>query len=339
MKKKSVSIKAIAAACKVSPMTVSRALRNNSSVRESTRQRIVETAEHLGYIGSPRMGRPALINHGNSSQVEVIIGIAGENITTFHARLLAIIEQRLALEGCDCIVRICNRSYEQFLVLQENVRNSSASATLLIGDIPVEYLRALLDILPDAILVDSPECVGLAMPYESFSFDNVQAAKIGVNHLLDSGRKKVLLLTGFAEHFFSREVTQGYREILAMKGLVVNDQLICHADFTPTGAYHTIQRLLTEKIAFDAVFTSDEMASGVYRALSEHGMNIPDDIAVCGCDGLPLGMHLLPQLTTVMLDYEALGNRAIAYLLHGRSKDQARARVRLLPHLEIRESS
>ncbi|MCF6175748.1 MAG: LacI family transcriptional regulator [Victivallaceae bacterium] len=337
--KKSASIKTIAEVCKVSPMTVSRALRNNSSVRESTRLRIVETAEQLGYIGSPRMGRPALINNKRSSQVEVIIGVAGEDITTFHGKLLAVIEQRLALEGCDCIVRICSRSYEQFLVLQENVRNSTASATLLIGDIPVEYLRALLDVLPDAILIDSPECVGLEMPYESFSFDNVQAAKIGVSHLLDSGREDILLLTGFDEHFFSQDVIQGYREILAIRGITVNDKLIRYADFTPTGAYQVMQQLLAEKIKFDAVFTSDEMASGIYRALSEHGLNIPDDIAICGCDGLPLGTHLLPQLTTVMLDYEALGNRAIAYLLHERSKDHARSRVRLLPHLELRESS
>ena len=338
-KTEDISIASIAELCGVSAMTVSRALRNNPAVRESTRRNILETAERLGYIRSPRIGRPAGNETHNSSKMELIISMIGGSISTFHAKLIAVIEQELAKEDCDCIVRTCGGDYEQFLTLLENIRNSKADATALIGGFLPEHLRPLLEAVPDAILLDNPGDLSLEIPYESFSFDNSQAARTAINYLLRSGRKRILLLCGFEEHFFTREIIQGCRETLAAKGMELDELLIYNTDFTPEGACKVINSVLDDKIKFDAVFTNDEMASGVYRALLARGMKIPEDVAVCGCDGLPLGLHLFPRLTTVVLDYEELGKRAVRHLLHERKRNNSLCRVRLLPRLEIREST
>jgi LacI family transcriptional regulator len=338
-KQEDISIATIADICGVSSMTVSRALRNNPSVKGSTRQRILDTAERLGYIRSLRIGRPAVLENQNSSKIELVIGMTGGNISTFHAKLITVIEQELAREDCDCIVRTYAGDYEQFLILLENVRNSQAQATLLIGGFLPEHLRSLLEAAPNAILLDNPGDLSLETPYESFSFDNVQAARTAVNYLFQSGRKRILLLTGFPEHFFSREVINGYREMFSLKGIDIDENLICYTDFTCEGACKAIKNVLDKGLEFDAVFTNDEMASGVYRALLGNGLKIPENVAVCGCDGLPLGLHLYPQLTTVILDYEELGKRAVRHLLHERQKNNSLCRVRLLPRLEIREST
>jgi LacI family transcriptional regulator, galactose operon repressor len=338
-KNKDISIASIAKICGLSAMTVSRALRNNPSVRESTRQRIVEIAEDLGYIRSSRIGRPARRETQNSSTVELIISMIGGSISTFHAKLIAVIEQEFAKEDCDCIVRTCGGGYEQFLTLLGNIRNSQANATILIGGFASEHLSSLLEAVPKAILLDNPGNLALQMPYESFSFDNTQAAIIGVNHLLETGRKRILLLSGFDNHFFTQEIVEGYRKMLAIKGLEFDEELVYNADFTSEGACEIFNSVLDKKIKFDAVFTNDEMASGVYRALLARGLKIPEDVAVCGCDGLPLGLHLFPQLTTVVLDYEELGKRVVRHLLHERKQNSSLCRVRLLPHLEIREST
>jgi LacI family transcriptional regulator len=338
-KHENISIATIAETCGVSTMTVSRALRNNPSVRESTRQRIMETAERLGYIRSSRIGRPVGRESQNTRTIELIIGMTGGSISTFHAKLLAVIEQELAREDCDCIVRTCGGDYEQLLTLLENVRNSQVDATILIGGFIPEHLRSLLETVPQAILLDNPGDLTLEIPYESFSFDNTQAARIAVNYLLQTGRKRILLLSGFADHFFTQEVSKGYREMLTTKGIKVDKKLIYNTDFTSEGACEVINSVLDKGIKFDAVFTNDEMASGVYRALLARGLKIPEDVAVCGCDGLPIGMHLFPQLTTAVLDYEELGKRAVRHLLHERKLNNSLCRVRLLPHLEIREST
>ena len=112
-----------------------------------------------------------------------------------------------------------------------------------------------------------------------------------------------------------------------------------HTDFTADDAYAAMVCALNANMQFDAVFTNDEMASGVYRALQERGLKIPQDVAVCGCDGLPIGTHLFPRLTTVVLDYEALGRMAIKYVLEAGGDHRVPCRVRLLPSLAVREST
>lgn len=119
----------------------------------------------------------------------------------------------------------------------------------------------------------------------------------------------------------------------------MDKKLIIHSDFTAESACSAINTALDTGLKFDAVFTNDEMASGVYRALLERKIMIPDDIAVCGCDGLPLGMHLFPRLTSVALNYEELGRMAVEYILNADRKLSQPYRVQLLPVLEIREST
>ena len=90
-------------------------------------------------------------------------------------------------------------------------------------------------------------------------------------------------------------------------------------------------------LRFDAVFTNDEMAGGVYRALLSRGLRIPEDVAVCGCDGLPVGEQLYPNLTTIILDYKTLAAKVIESIMN---PDRAVSmHLRLLPVLKIRESS
>ena len=55
----SISLDSIAAECGVSPMTVSRALRQLPTVSEETRKRIFEVAARLGYLRTTRAGRKA----------------------------------------------------------------------------------------------------------------------------------------------------------------------------------------------------------------------------------------------------------------------------------------
>lgn len=92
-------------------------------------------------------------------------------------------------------------------------------------------------------------------------------------------------------------------------------------------------------VVCDAVFTNDEMATGVLRALYERGRRVPADVAVVGCDGLSLGRQTIPQLTTVRLDYEQMGQAAVERLFSSRDKNAPVFRVRFVPELVVRESS
>ncbi|MFA6567315.1 MAG: LacI family DNA-binding transcriptional regulator [Victivallales bacterium] len=333
------TISAIAQECGVSAMTVSRALRNNSLVKEDTRKRIVATAERMGYIRSPRMGRPAVAGSESSLKIQLVAGTMGRSMTVFHSRLLISIEQHLSERGYECVIRTCNGEYSQFIQLLENVRNSDVDATMIVGSFVPGQLRALLEAVPEAILLDNPGEPSIEISYASFAFDNIEAARVGVRHLLDCGHRKILLVCGSQGHFFTNEIEQGYRETLECRKIKLNGKLVLHTDFTSDCACDVVGAALDAGLKFDAVFTNDEMASGVYRALLGRGLKIPQDVAVCGCDGLPVGTHLFPRLTTVILDYEELASMAVRHILEGRKDKHANYRVKILPVLEVREST
>ena len=102
------TIASIAQECGVSTMTVSRALRNGSMVKKDTRKRIVVTAELLGYIRSPRMGRPTVNGNGAALKIQLL----------------------------------------------ENIRNSTFEATIIVGSFVPEQLKALMETVPEAVLLD-----------------------------------------------------------------------------------------------------------------------------------------------------------------------------------------
>ena len=336
--KTNISLDQIAAECGVSQMTVSRALRQLPSVSERTRSRIFEAAARLGYLPSLCAGRKAVQHEKfHSRPVQIITREVKGSISRFHAELMLELIRLLAAHRYECVVRVADGSYREFLRMLSRAGKTDAAATLLVGAFPEKELRALLRALPGAILLDDPgrnvpECV-----YSIFSFDNVQAAVLAVHHLTGRKRKRILLVTGPGDHFFAREVEYGWRSGLESAGIPADSALILHTDFTSQDAAEKVGRAWDDGLRFDAVFTNDEMAGGVYRALLSRGLRIPEDVAVCGCDGLPVGEQLYPSLTTVILNYKILAAKAIENIM---APDRAVSmHVRLLPVLRVRESS
>ena len=220
--------------CGVSVMTVSRALRPNSPVAPQTRQRILEAAESLGYRPALNMGRPRRTETLDRQSVDVILAMATKPL--FYSALLVSIEQELTRRWHDCVIRTCGTDYAQFLTLCEVLRSRDSMGTLVLGYMPVEQLQALLDVAPDAILVDHTGDSRLTSPYRSIGFDNAEAARLAVRHLLAAGRRRIALVRGPADHYFTRDVEQGYRECLREARVKVREELILDTDFTAAHA-------------------------------------------------------------------------------------------------------
>lgn len=334
--KSSATIEQVAERCKVSSMTVSRALRSDASVSEQTRQRVLKVAEELGYRPRVGMGRPRREQKEARPIVEVIFGITH---SAFYSEILTAIERELAARHHDCTIRTVNGDYEEFVKLCDLLRGSSDTPTMMIGYLPFAQLQTLLQVRPKTLLVDHTGDPRYELDYSSIGFDNTEAACMVVRHLLSLGRRRILLLNGFADHYFSREVERGYREMLAQAGIRIDDELIVETDFTTETAVGKLNAALNAGLDFDAVMTNDEMATGVLHTLHGRGLKVPDDIAVAGCDGLRFTRYLWPPLTTVQLDVNELGSLAVEHVFQVAQKKQSRYRMRILPQLVIREST
>lgn len=335
----SVNMAAIARLCKVSAMTVSRAFRRDSYVTPAVRERILKTAAKMSYQSDGWMGRPRGQSKKSRMTVRVIVGgqIGGTNF--YHAFLLGSIERILAQHRCDCHLRTCDGGYNNFAWLCDILRSENNVPTMIVGYFPVAKISALMAAAPGALLVDYTEDPCLTHHYNCAGFDNIEAGRIAVRHLLEIGRKRVLLVKGHRDHFFSSEIESGYCEVLRQNGIKLDKALIVSADFTAAGAYHHVMKIIKCGLDFDAVFTNDEMALGIMRALAEKGRKIPGDVAVVGCDGLPYGSFLRPSLTSVVMNHAELGRTAVEYLLSRNTSKSAVKHIRLLPKLIAREST
>jgi len=330
---------AIAGICKVSTMTVSRAFRRNSYVAPDVRERILKAAARMNYQSDGWRGRPRGQSEKSGMPARVVVGgqIGGANL--YHAFLLGSIERELAQHRCDCHLRTCDGDDKDFIWLCDALRSENNVPTMIVGYFPVAKLRALMAAAPGALLVDYTEDQRLTYQYDCVGFDNIEAGRIAARHLLEIGRRRILLVKGHPGHFFSIEIETGYREILKNTGLELDKKLIIAADFTALGAYQCVLNIVKHGVDFDAVFTNDEMALGVMRALAENGCRVPGDVAVVGCDGLPYGSLTYPSLTTVVMDYQELARTAVEYLLSCNPLKSAIKHIRLLPKLIVREST
>ena len=161
---------------------------------------------------------------------------------------------------------------------------------------------------------------------------------LAVKHLVDQGRKKILLVTGPREHFFSEEIKKGYKAALTDAGLSFDPSMVLYTDFTVRSATEKVTEFMDAGGQFDAVFTNDEMATGVYRILHEFKLKIPQDISICGCDDLPVGKQLYPELTSISLNYAELAKYAIKHLTDTEHYTNT-VHVKLPPILKIGKSS
>jgi DNA-binding LacI/PurR family transcriptional regulator len=176
-------------------------------------------------------------------------------------------------------------------------------------------------------------------PGVSIGCDNMSGGRQATEHLLRLGRRRIAFLGDVAPS--SPEMLEryhGYRATLALGGLRADPGLQVGAISTEASGYGAMQALLERNVPFDAVFgASDLIAVGAMTALASAGRRVPEDVAVVGFDGIPMGAFSRPALTTVAQDTKRAGELLVQTLIHliGGQPQQC---VTLSPRLMVRGS-
>jgi DNA-binding LacI/PurR family transcriptional regulator len=168
--------------------------------------------------------------------------------------------------------------------------------------------------------------------------DNVAAARMVTQHLVDLGRQDIALIAGRQDMPAGVDRLEGWRQ--AMRGAGLHDDMVEVGDFSPRHGAEAMRRLLDRGLPIDAVFASnDQMAAGALSALRERGLSVPGDVAVAGFDGDYFGETSDPPLTTVMQPSTALG-QAMAEMLVRLIAGEPVERVTMMPtELVVRAST
>ncbi|GIJ46001.1 alanine racemase [Virgisporangium aliadipatigenens] len=157
--------------------------------------------------------------------------------------------------------------------------------------------------------------------------DNERAGRTAVAALLDRGHHDRIALIGrnrpkendpeisLAAHARLR----GIQDALAEAGTTLCREAFCH-EWLPEHGFKAMRTILRRSARPTAVICmNDRLAFGVYQALAEAGLAVPDDVSVVSFDDDPIAAWLRPGLSTIGLPHVQMGRRAVELLLDGKA--------------------
>ena len=146
--------------------------------------------------------------------------------------------------------------------------------------------------------------------------DNLGGARMAVEHLLATGRKRIATISGPLDMGAGVDRLQGYRDAIRQGGLEVDGSYEQAGDFGQESGAVAMQALLARHPDLDAVFcASDVMAAGALGVLRQQGRRIPKDIAIVGFDDSSLATSMVPPLSSVRQPIEEMGREMAGLLL------------------------
>ena len=315
MKGKATSID-IAHLAGVSQATVSRALRGSPLVNEETRLRIQAAADQLNYKVDKNASNLRKMHTGTLALLIFEDPTADEShINPFFLSMLGSITRACAQQGYDLLI-----SFQQFSRdwHADFADSKKADGIILLGYGDYLAYRDKLEKLVaqgtrfvrwGAVLPDQPGV--------SIGCDNFRGGQDVALHLLERGCRRIAFLGDASSHypeFFERY--RGYADALSRAGLAADPALQENAESTERSGYEAMRSLIAREAGFDAVFAaSDLIAIGAMRALSDHGLRVPQDVALAGFDDIATASFVNPPLTTVLQDTRQAGEVLVDSLL------------------------
>jgi LacI family transcriptional regulator len=327
------SIREVAKLSGVSVATVSRVLNGTATVREETRQRVLERVRELDYVPSAA-ARTLVSRRSQVIGVVVNTGDAHPDLKhPFFGDVLVGLRQALGASRYDLLLFTEREGF-----LRRAVHHQLDGLVLMGVDRRDPDLRGVLDRGLPAMNVDL-DVHGRRAGY--VMSDNFGGARIATRHLIELGHVRIATITGLSNTKPAIDRLRGYHEELLAHGLPYRTTYVRKGDFYSSSGHEETHRLLALRHPPTAIFAaSDEMAIGAVSAIHEAGLSVPGDVAVVGFDDIESASLLRPPLTTIRQNKTALGRLAGESLIHLIENEDAKPpKVALPVELVERKSS
>lgn len=307
---KHVTIKDIARHLTLSVSTVSRALMNDKNIRRETKEKVLEAARLLGYRPNPVATN---LKYGRTNTVGVIVP---EMITPYASQVINGIQDVLYAKGLKVIIAESDEDPERE---RENLRMMERFMVdgMIIGlcsykENKEEYIRLQQEGMPMVFYDRIPQGLDVSQAI----VDDYAKAFFLTEHLIRSGRSRIVHLQGPQDIYNSIERARGYKDALAKFRLPFEPQRFIHTGLNLKDGEKAAERLVGQQVDFDAVFAfTDTLAIGVMNRLRELGKKIPEEVAVAGFSGTALSTIVYPQLTTIEAPLIQMGQTAAELIL------------------------
>jgi LacI family repressor for deo operon, udp, cdd, tsx, nupC, and nupG len=305
-----VGIKDIAARAGVSIATVSHALRKPERVSEATRMKVLAAADEVGYT---RNNLGASLRTSRSGNIVVIIPDVADS---HNYGIIKAIEKVAHHRGYSVLLGDSQGSSQREREFAAMTRSRQADGIILMSHrLPFDVKRKGFSVEELPPIVNVCEFTGFDQ-LPTVAIDDKQAGMDATTYLIESGHRKIAVITGDIETTSSRKRLKGFKEAMARAGLKYDDQFVVFGQYTAEFGEEAARLLLLRRERPTAIFCfSDEIALGCMYALRQNNFDIPGDISVIGFDNIPFAKYLTPTLTTVSQPTEEIGKTCATVLL------------------------
>ncbi|RLV48294.1 LacI family transcriptional regulator [Nocardioides mangrovicus] len=305
------TIRDVAVEAGVSRATVSRVLNGASRVSPSALSAVNRAIERTGY--SANLHARAL-SAGRSHSVAFLLTepqdrlFEDPNFSTLLRELSRALAQQPVPPVLVLVVASTQPDRRTMLdYLSQQVDGVFAVSTHRGDPLVGELLRA------EVPMVACGRVLGQSLPAPSVAADDLEGARVATQHLLDSDRSRIAMISGPMDTSGGTDRLGGYRSVLGDR---FDPRLVAAGDYSYASGAGAMRALLEEEPGIDAVFAaSDLMASGALAVLRASGRAVPEDVAIVGFDDSSYASASDPPLTTIRQPWDRIAEEMVRLLL------------------------
>ena len=332
-REKVVTLYDVARLAGVSTATVSRVVHGQDRVRESTRERVQQAIEELGYV--PDGAAQSLSRRRKDVIGLVCVEREVDHIDIENVGLLYYDEVLRGVEAC-----IRHRNWSLLITFMQGDRPdfsrmdalSGKVDGILIGEgfVASSIIERLAARVPVVVIAGTPG----ERAADVVAADNFSGSAAIITHLIaEHGKRRLFHLDGPPNSPDASQRRQALEYVLRghpQCQLIGSAQGILSVRSGELAGEKLLARY-RPALPDAVVCANDQMAIGVLRAFAAGGVRVPEDVAVAGFDDIALGSLYDPSLTTVHQPMRMLGERACALLLDRIADPDLSPAVELLP--------
>jgi LacI family transcriptional regulator len=289
------TIKEVSELAGVSLATVSRVMNGSDRVKESTKVKVREAMEALGY--QPNSAAQSLASNRTNTIGMVVAWLDGP----FYGPVMSGVEEELRKYNKHVIIAAGHGTPEQEQEAVNYLKARQVDGLILLTEsLDKEYLNGLSEQLPIYLINQHHD----GLESRNMWLDNEGGGYAATRHLIEQGHTDIVCISGQRFKQDARERVLGYKRAMKEFGLKFTAKNIVHSIFDIGGGLKAMEQLETNGVKFTAVAAgSDEMAIGVYEWAEQKGLRVPDQLSVIGFDNQSVANYVSPKLTT--MDYPA----------------------------------
>ncbi len=302
-----VTLRDLAQACGCSVTSASRALQDHRSISKQLREKVHQAAMELGYIPNNLAGS---MRTGITNTIAVIMQ---DTMNFYYSIVTSTIEKHAASRGFNTIIITTHYEPERELDAVYEALRKKVDGVLLF---PIQQDTHAVEALEKA---EAP-FVLVGRKFDDRTDDCVQPDdRQGVyhttKHLLEQGKRRLMMLNSFRFISSSRLREDGFRQALREYGLTPADSDIHYIDTNKGAAARVIDQIFAKSCPYDAICCyNDVLAYEAYYYLKLLGWRVPEDVALTGVDDLHAYITFPVRATSAGYDIQGMARRAVELL-------------------------